>query len=307
MEIKVYVAGKSLGGLSPADGTITSRLILNYTPTNSLHIVTKQYAENVLSTKVTNATNYISGTLPQERLPAFGGDVTSSTGAATLTLNDSGVIDGTYTKVTVNTKGIVTSADNLSASDIPNLDWSKITTGKPTTLSGYGITDALSTSGGTITGVLASSATPATTGDIVTKSYVDNIFSTTIFGLNVGAVILVPSNTAPSGYLRCNGAELSKTTYSSLYSVVGDQFSFTTHPGAGKPWKQQYDINTQQSGNITGWTTAPSLPSILVGSQAIVTKNKVYLLGGYSNNQATSTVYTAPFKGGLNDYSQYYN
>ena len=31
----------------------------------------------------------------------------------------------------------------LSASDIPNLDWSKITTGKPSTLAGYGITDAV--------------------------------------------------------------------------------------------------------------------------------------------------------------------
>lgn len=34
----------------------------------------------------------------------------------------------------------------LSDTDIPNLDWSKITSGKPTTLSGYGITDALSNS-----------------------------------------------------------------------------------------------------------------------------------------------------------------
>lgn len=31
----------------------------------------------------------------------------------------------------------------LSASDIPNIDWSKITTGKPSTLAGYGITDAV--------------------------------------------------------------------------------------------------------------------------------------------------------------------
>lgn len=34
----------------------------------------------------------------------------------------------------------------LEATDIPNLDWSKITSGTPTTLSGYGITDALSNS-----------------------------------------------------------------------------------------------------------------------------------------------------------------
>jgi hypothetical protein len=34
----------------------------------------------------------------------------------------------------------------LTANDIPNLDWSKITTGKPTTLGGYGITDAFTKS-----------------------------------------------------------------------------------------------------------------------------------------------------------------
>jgi hypothetical protein len=33
----------------------------------------------------------------------------------------------------------------LVAGDVPNLDWSKITTGKPTTLSGYGITDGVNT------------------------------------------------------------------------------------------------------------------------------------------------------------------
>lgn len=37
----------------------------------------------------------------------------------------------------------------LVAGDIPNLAWSKITSGTPTTLAGYGITDALSSSAGT--------------------------------------------------------------------------------------------------------------------------------------------------------------
>ncbi|MBW7887462.1 MAG: hypothetical protein H3C35_03750 [Bacteroidetes bacterium] len=49
---------------------------------------------------------------------------------------------GTYTKVTVDAKGRVTGGASLAAGDIPSLDWSKITSGKPTTLSGYGITDA---------------------------------------------------------------------------------------------------------------------------------------------------------------------
>lgn len=63
-----------------------------------------------------------------------------------LTLNNTGVTSGTYTKVTVDSKGRVTTGQSLSASDIPNLDWSKITTGKPTTLAGYGITDAIPSS-----------------------------------------------------------------------------------------------------------------------------------------------------------------
>jgi phage-related tail fiber protein len=58
----------------------------------------------------------------------------------------SGVVAGTYTKVTVNVDGHVTVGASLVATDIPGLDWSKITSGKPTTLSGYGITDAASTS-----------------------------------------------------------------------------------------------------------------------------------------------------------------
>lgn len=56
-----------------------------------------------------------------------------------LTLADSGAVAGTYPKVTVNTKGLVTGGQALGAADIPVLDWSKIGTGKPTTLAGYGI------------------------------------------------------------------------------------------------------------------------------------------------------------------------
>jgi len=73
------------------------------------------------------------------------GDATGSgTNAIALTLANSGVSAGTYTKTTVDAKGRVTSGTNLAATDIPNLDWSKITTGKPTTLSGFGIVDAQS-------------------------------------------------------------------------------------------------------------------------------------------------------------------
>ena len=57
------------------------------------------------------------------------------------------VAAGTYPKVTFDVYGRITSGSGLSSTDIPSLDWTKITSGKPTTLAGYGITDASSSTG----------------------------------------------------------------------------------------------------------------------------------------------------------------
>ncbi|MBH8611966.1 hypothetical protein I4N56_014275 [Pseudomonas mohnii] len=74
----------------------------------------------------------------------------SANAAIALTLADSGVAAGSYPKVTVTAKGLVTGGGALGAADIPALAWSKITTGKPTTLDGYGITDALPGNGNAV-------------------------------------------------------------------------------------------------------------------------------------------------------------
>lgn len=72
-------------------------------------------------------------------VPSFDG---SANVTAVATLANSGVTAGSYAKVTVNAKGLITAGSALSAADIPALDWSKIATGKPATLAGYGIGDA---------------------------------------------------------------------------------------------------------------------------------------------------------------------
>ena len=46
--------------------------------------------------------------------------------------------------------------------------------------------------------------------------------------------------------------------------------------------------------NLTSWTTSTPLPARVFASQAIVTKNRVYLLGGEISGSYSSTVYTAP-------------
>lgn len=75
------------------------------------------------------------------------------------------VIAGTSSKVTFNSKGLITKSSALLASDIPVLDWSKITTGIPTTLDGYGITDAY-TKLTSDSRYLSSSFTVTLTGDV---------------------------------------------------------------------------------------------------------------------------------------------
>jgi microcystin-dependent protein len=42
-----------------------------------------------------------------------------------------------------------------------------------------------------------------------------------VSSLPAGAVIAVASETVPAGYLECNGAAVSRTTYASLYSAIG--------------------------------------------------------------------------------------
>lgn len=118
-----------------------------------------------------------------------GGALTSD---VTLSLGTSGVVAGTYTKVMVDAYGRVTSGTNLSATDIPNLDWSKITTGKPTTLAGYGITDAVTlTTNQTISGQ---------------KTFTKNILMNSGIGLSYGGNIVF-RNTAGNTVISSYGSE----------------------------------------------------------------------------------------------------
>jgi hypothetical protein len=85
--------------------------------------------------------------LPHSQTLVITGDVVATstnlnTGTISTTLAAVGTA-GSYFKVTTDTKGRVTSGNTaLVAADIPDLSWSKITSGKPTSLAGYGITDA---------------------------------------------------------------------------------------------------------------------------------------------------------------------
>ncbi len=105
--------------------------------------------------------------------------VSNGTTAPVLSLDTTGTA-GTYYKVTTDAYGRVTSGiTTLSAADIPSLDYSKITTGTPTSLSGYGILDAVRNQGGTPgikSGLNASKGTASTAGNLYISTDTKEIY-----------------------------------------------------------------------------------------------------------------------------------
>lgn len=283
--------GQSQGGLDASGGTLSGPLMLSRDPQVALEAATKRYVDNGI--QALNASNIIAGTLPIARLPAFSGDITSEAGQNTMSLSNTGVTAGEYGKVVVDAKGRVTNGTGVGNTDIPNISFDKITTGKPTTLAGYGITDAVSISGGVMTGDLILSSNPGSGEHMVSKQYVDGM-TNSLSAAKTGDIVRKAYSTTPTGFLKCNGAEISKTTYSDLYAILGESNKNYSIIGSGQPWQQQYEFNKSQSVDINSWTTTTSLPISLTYSSSIVTKNRVYLFGGYNGTGWINTIYTAP-------------
>ncbi len=109
--------------------TQTSNVFI-YSKTGSAFTWRKAIFDDYLSTFVPAS----AGKLTTARTIGITGDGSGSTsfdGSAnasiSLVLKNSGVNAGTYTKLTVNAKGIVTAAEQISESDLPNISASKIT------------------------------------------------------------------------------------------------------------------------------------------------------------------------------------
>jgi N-acetylneuraminic acid mutarotase len=56
---------------------------------------------------------------------------------------------------------------------------------------------------------------------------------------------------------------------------------------AGAPWQFQYGFNPSTQSNITGWTSTNSLVTFTSDAASLVTKNYIYILGGYTLNDGT--------------------
>lgn len=284
LKIREGAVGESTGG------RVTGPLHLFRDPLLPLEGVTKRYVDAIPNNL--SASLITSGTLRNNMLPAWNGEVTTTAGGRVITIKNT-VAANTYQSVNVNTKGLVVGGGPLVVSDIPNLNWSKVSKGRPNSLAGYGINDGINLTGGSLTGSLVLSRNPVLNNEVATKKYSDDIGMLT--SLNTGDVIRKLTSVTPIGFLKCNGAILDKTMYSDLYSVLGNKFNVYITPGNGKPWNRQYGFNSTND-ELGPWISENNLIGSISMTQAIVTKNRVYLLGGHAGDRSgvISTVYTAP-------------
>jgi len=72
--------------------------------------------------------------------------------------------------------------------------------------------------------------------------------------VKTGSLIIWATNTAPSGYLECNGAAISRTTYSALFATIGTTFGV----GDGTT---TFNIPDLRGYFVRGWANAGSVDS----------------------------------------------
>lgn len=209
--------GKGTGG---AGGTATS--VIPIGGTGAFVALGGSYADpdwltSLAGSKIVGDISANAGTatkLATSRSISITGDATwtinfdgSANATGTLTLANSGVTAGTYKSVTVNAKGVVTGGSN------------------PTTLSGYGITDAQPLDAdlsaiAALTGTGLLKRTAADTWSFDTNTYLTGITDTLV----TDALGFTPENSAnkgqANGYASLDGA--GKVPSSQLPSFVDD-------------------------------------------------------------------------------------
>lgn len=227
MKVHVYSNDDGEGVVSMSGMELRDFLSLYGDPINPMEAAPRSYATD----KIENLRAYdiTSGTFAVARLPGFRGDVVYSPGTGVFELSETGVVSSAFPKVAVLTSGRVRAGSFLIYGDIPAVSWSKITSGKPTTLAGYGITDGVSKTNDTVTNDVRLYTSPRTDNEAATVGYVNESINNAP-GLLVGQIVRNMGENAPAGTLECNGEFVRKDMYPFLYEVTGDRFLGTDDP-----------------------------------------------------------------------------
>jgi len=228
------------------------------------------HAQNNISSPKFNGT--ATGELTWTGTNAFTGITTITSGTLALTTVNTGTISGgTLAPVTVSATGDVDAGGDVNASGsfngngsaLTGMIWSQIGS-TPTTLSGYGITDALPLAGGTVTGnvVLDGTAntmnnqTDSAAGSPMTRQLLDARGSYFVWGINLNAGAARADDASwligPGGYNAFSTSLPASIPAEMTKFRVRVSMGFTTNPTADTfPVYVRFNSNGINSTNAT--------------------------------------------------------
>lgn len=209
-----------------------------------------------------------------------GGPITTS---GTIALADTAVTIGSYgiansvSTFTVDQQGRLTSAGQTTIA----IDWTQVISGKPTTLAGYGITDAVKTVNG---------LSPDSNGNIATGTVTNVATGTGLTGGPITSTGTISLDLA--GNLTWTGQQtFSNTTFISAISAngsVGTAGQVLTSDGTNTYWAA-----TGGTGTVTSVATSADLtggPITSTGTLGLSTTGVAAGSQGSANSVATFTV-----------------
>lgn len=270
------------GGISWASITGTPTTLAGYGITDPIVLTSSSYADPAWITSL--GAGKLTGTIVAARMPAFTGDATSSAGAVALTLatvNSNVGAFGSATAapiVTVNAKGLITAVSTVTVTPA----WSSITS-TPTTVSGYGITNALVTTNNLSD--LNSASTARTNLNLGTLATQNGTFSGTSSGTNTGdqtitlsgdatgtgtagiTVVLAASGVTPASY--GDATHVGQFTVDSKGRITTAANVTISASGTGSVLSVAAgDLSPLFTSNVTSPTVNPSIAFTLTNATA---------------------------------------
>jgi microcystin-dependent protein len=231
-------------------------------------------------------TNNNLGTLIEQ---AIAGVVTITMVDANYTLsNFNGVTDEARNQV------IVATGTNAAVRDIIIPLAEKTYTIKNSTTGGFGVR-SIGSSGTGVTvpngvtttvycdGINVFTAMSGTTNDFTVSGNLTVTGSSTI--APIGSILMWSTGSAPTGYLLCNGAAVSRSTYAGLFAVVGTTFgagdTTTTFNLPNYTNRMPYGTTVGATGGSTTITAAnlPSHTHTVVGNTGAMSGNQNHVHG----------------------------
>lgn len=226
----------AIGATAPSTGKFTD-LTATGTTTLATSLSGLLKANSGVVSAATAGTDYLTG---NQTITVSGDASGSGATSISLTLANSGVTAGTYRSITVDAKGRATAGTN------------------PTTLSGYGITDAQSqiTSTGLLKGAGAGSISAATAEtDYVTPTGTGTLSGKTITG--VKETKTAPAISAGTLTLDCSAGNVFAVSLNANITTL----SFTNVPSTGTAYGLTLALTADGTARTVTWGSAVKWPS----------------------------------------------